>query len=434
MDRPIFNQEKIQLRSSKNILSSGDLPVYFVILLSLIVLAIREALPALGFTEILGFIKYPVAILTVLISSKAIILGWRRAGKQQRINVLSALIVVFFAIISALINPETSQLSYLAHISEWAFLTLSFTLLINKPNHVTFLLLGLLIIVLWSVLGGIWEGQGILAETNFSTDMEVGRFGGLGIDPNYFSMVMTIPFAFSFTQSMDFHGKIIKRTAYGITAAIFVFAFFWTRSRSGLISLLIMVLIIIYLKRGKGLVLSTSILLFGIFILSFVVGREGIINAYEGMIARWQALNQGTTLSRVDIWFYSLDTLFEKPVLGWGPGSMSRLINLGLYSGINNFVKPHNAWIVAAIERGLVGAGLQFLILITSFWSGAKLITAKHPVYQTLGIVLVGGVAGQFVMSLTLGGMPLGMYLITSFGLALQSMINRQEKLRVHGE
>ncbi len=403
-----------------------DRAALIVVILALIVIAIRDIhFPFL--ISILRVIKYPAAFVSLVLILPVFVASWRRAGPIQKRHVGLACLIFFCAFISAWLSEGTTSFSRLIYLAEWCFLVICGVIFVSSPGRIRLLLGGVVLLSLASLLIGLLEGPVPVQPSlvAFQDEPSLARFGGHGIDPNYFSMVLMLPVAYSFTISLDVGRRISVRLAGIFLLLLLGIAVIWTGSRSGMLSLALVLAVVVLSmgisRTGKSLILMSLV----VGMLLVIFGGERLTGIADLAVNRWVAYHEGQDLSRTTVWIASLANVIEKPVWGWGPGAVEVLLRLGLYQGVGGWVKPHNAFILTAIERGLVGVVLVILLLSFSLVATFRLSRRKdNPVVSSLGVTLFAGICGQIAMSLTLGHFPVALFIVGACGVALEARMS----------
>lgn len=108
------------------------------------------------------------------------------------------------------------------------------------------------------------------------------------------------------------------------------------------------------------------------------VDRPGFyVRAYEEMMSLYlyykssrQMTEWGSLTKRIDLWRASWEAFRERPLLGWGTGSIVKAVEYGLQkngsmlSGLN--MKPHNQFLCTMVTLG--AAGLIITVLLYAFF------------------------------------------------------------------
>ena len=402
-----------------------DRSVYMIIVMQLLVMLLREVTFNLPFIDIISYVKLPFAALVVVVVTPSLLRSWSLSANSQKKFALICISTLFSCLLSTLLNDVSARLAYVLYFVEWTFLVGSSVLIAVKPKYVRLFFVGYLAMISITVIVGMVEGVNSLYNYAVVDSLEDGRFKGVGFDPNYFAMSIMIPFAYVLAEGSCWRNSGKKRFFYLIIASFFVISLMWSRSRSGMMSLALIVFVVVYVRGVR-----TSLNMFMYMLISLVctvsiIGFNNVQNIYSDMMMRWVLEYQAGGTGRVDLWVASINNIMYKPVWGWGPGSLPFLLSSGIYQGMYGYIKPHNAWIVGAIERGLLGITLQISLLLLGMKYSWKLCRTQDLSLQSLGVALLAGLAGQGLMTLTLGGMPYGIFIVSSFSVGLYFYSNK---------
>ncbi len=132
----------------------------------------------------------------------------------------------------------------------------------------------------------------------------------------------------------------------------------------------------------------------------------------------------GAEETRLNLWRSSLDGIAARPLLGWGEGNFSRLMERhGVAGFYDSRAHAHNDFLMHAVNAGLLGlaAALALLVVVTVLlWRGRRRVAEG-------GWVLLGGVAAQVAISVaglfqvyqTDDEVEIALYLLLGCGLGL---------------
>lgn len=162
----------------------------------------------------------------------------------------------------------------------------------------------------------------------------------------------------------------------GCTTVLLMFVLF-TQSRTGILATLFSLLLLaVFIPRDKQMVFGISVIIGALFIFYLV--------ASPWMLSRLAELSFP---QRIHIWRHTLDLFSTSPIFGQGyqtefsvkvPGSSATLTS------------AHNAFLATLRDGGLVGLGLQLLILISAAKAGlTELVQRGNPIYLVL--IVYGG-------------------------------------------
>lgn len=414
--RTIFMSNATRITTSELRIPSTRIG-YVVLMLALLVMILRDSIAVIPGAEDLGLFKYLMAVVIVIILVPNLFVAWRSSTQMQQRFVVVVSLIVVLGIWSAIVNEDTTQLNYLFYLAEWGILLISTVILIKNREQATFFLRGYLLFSLVAIFAGFAQGLNTLTEIDVSLSVESDRFVGVGFDPNYFVMTVIFPLAYVFALISDNTCRLRSRLIYACVAAVIIVAVIWSGSRSGAISVAVLLILLGILRGPRSLMKLLFFSFIGLGAITVIIGFDNLMVLMSQMITRWELA--GNTISRPDIWAASVGNIAARPILGWGPGSLSNLLSSGIYIGIGGYIKPHNAWIVAGIERGLFGMALEMLLIVFGLKASAGLCRSGDHTVQTMGIALVSGIVALGVMTLTLGGMPYAIHLLCAISIAL---------------
>lgn len=211
------------------------------------------------------------------------------------------------------------------------------------------------------------------------------RFGGLYGQPNPMgaaSALYIIIFLDSFPKNFlvlpSLKNKSVITVLYGFYSSIlFVMTFFmslwalWqSNSRSALLGLIVSLTALFFMQTVKtlnkwgafGRVLLLALILFILLTSSFLSQKLSEDNL-NGLSRSGDASELTTLTGRTVLWSYLLEKIAEKPLLGYGMGSVETVsANLG-YEWATH---AHNAYIEAAVYTGYLGGAIFILFMISS--------------------------------------------------------------------
>jgi len=182
----------------------------------------------------------------------------------------------------------------------------------------------------------------------------LGNAGDFGV-----AMVVTIPFALYW---MAFEKNMVWKFIYSLMALSFVLSIVHTSSRaSGLGLLGILALIIV---RGKRKLLG---LVLGMACLVVIWGVSSDI--YKNRFYSIQSYEKDENIvTRLDLWRAGLGMIAKEPLAGVGIGHFG-MAYAGEHPGERSALAPHNIFIQAGSELGVIGLGILVLFIIGIFKS-----------------------------------------------------------------
>jgi O-antigen ligase len=175
-----------------------------------------------------------------------------------------------------------------------------------------------------------------------------------------------------------------------------------TLGRSGMIATCLgLCFVLIYYRRATRLV---GLALIGLLVL---VAVPGLSEFAWDLISRKQSAEQISSLTgRVQIWEAALELIAERPLLGWGYVSGSRVAFLSAFRWFPA-IHTHNAVIESLLTLGAIGTSVLLTLVILTF-AGLKSLmrsAADNPSLVTMiGLLIVIVADGMFTSGV--GGTP----------------------------
>jgi len=183
------------------------------------------------------------------------------------------------------------------------------------------------------------------------------------VNPNQLAWVIVsmVPFVFYLLWKAGLSGKILALLA----AAPFLYCLLLTGSRSGLLSLIFVVLAMVYFSRSRvrNLVV-VAVIAFPVALYSFGVLGSDMQTRYLSLVDD-SVDGAGTVQGRINGWFRTFDTISNNPLFGNGLGTSGET-NFHIIGGSQI---THNLYIEIIQEVGLVGFALFILFIIAMFKS-----------------------------------------------------------------
>jgi O-antigen ligase len=205
------------------------------------------------------------------------------------------------------------------------------------------------------------------------------RLIGIGIleNPNPSSFIYGFFAVLSGYYALQSLHSISRPVLLACTTILLILVLF-TQSRTGILATLFSLLLLaVFIPRNKQMVFGISVVIGTLFIFYLL--------ASPWMLSR---LTEISFPHRIHIWSHALDLFSASPIFGQGyqtafladlPGSSVTLTS------------AHNAFLATLRDGGLIGLGLQLLILTAAAKAGlAELIKKKNPIYLVL--MVYGGI------------------------------------------
>jgi O-antigen ligase len=182
----------------------------------------------------------------------------------------------------------------------------------------------------------------------------IGRFWLKNGNPNDLGFVFCI--ASIFILSMLNHQSKRLRMLFSIFIPIFFLGLILTGSRSAGIAEIVILFLYFFLINKTNLSYKIMITLCFLFIILFAYYQ---FESHFKIITRWDSQLDHRTI----IWTRAINLFYEKPWIGYGPGSFQNLVHF--YSSGLQFAAPENIIILEIVEVGIIGL-IAFSFLIFS--------------------------------------------------------------------
>ncbi|KJS15781.1 MAG: hypothetical protein VR69_11910 [Peptococcaceae bacterium BRH_c4b] len=187
--------------------------------------------------------------------------------------------------------------------------------------YVVILILSIIIYLAFPESALFWEylsRYGI----GFSGDPHVHRFVSTYLDPNYYAAIACIPLFLS----IFLYGSTNK-IHYLIISFLFIVSVFLSGSRSGIVTMVLLLAVILYKKVMMKRISIRSIFSFGIiFFLMFSFQQyyiENLTNAWNRLINIFTYAGDESALERYYSFQYGMNLFFDYPILGVGYNYLS---------------------------------------------------------------------------------------------------------------
>lgn len=373
----------------------------------------------------LSFSEYPKALYFRVVIDIAFILWmlllWKYPRYLPKLNLLSASVLLFFAVLSISaafgFNPSRSfwgsteigggLATYLHYL---AFFLLLISVFRDKEDWL-FLLRWALGVAFLSTLAGFLQQLGVAGF--YGVGVGAGRISGTLSNPVYFGayMVMAIflgiyliakesrrdwKIALGVVTVLNLLALVISGTrgafvGFGVGLAVFLaFMFFFVWSKNWRIR---------KLALGLALAGSTAMLLF--VLLEPSVESDGMLTGFSRIKT---IFDPSAIEGRFPGWETAVRAWQDRPFFGWGPESFSYLYDkyfdhhyLNHIVGYIVFFDAHNTILNYLAENGLAGAVTYLLIfglILYALWQG------RHQEGFLPTFALIGLFAGYFVQNL----------------------------------
>lgn len=354
-----------------------DINIIMIILQYLIVFR-HDTLPGSGKKIILEAIIF----IWIFFSSLYILLRYIKI--KININKLYFLYLIFIFIGGFIINFNLNVIYYMFRLIAIVF-AITAALKVNKYNkRSSQFILNLTYYLLIILQSSIWLIAIINQKLSFNITLTgVYRFGGIIVHPTTMGTISCIIIILTIAKMKENKEKYLNLCIIysSILSAIL------TNSRITLVILLLVLFMgVIYISNGLKKYLVLVFLLISMIFIGVYINNNS--EWFLNFITRNAGLSNLTDLSgRRDLWNLTDDLVREKPILGYGFGSSSMLID-NYYMGTNESAGSfENAYITCIIENGIIGItllGLSIIYLTINIYK----IKNKNVRFQYIMIVI----------------------------------------------
>ncbi|MFJ8260432.1 O-antigen ligase family protein [Rummeliibacillus sp. NPDC094406] len=310
---------------------------------------------------------YQLFVLTIIVT----LLSMTIRKNQILLNNSHLIILIFlmnFMIVNLLTPLKVDRgyfLSYLLYICLYLVMTLQnynakdIYNLISAYTHSALIMALMVILIRHNYYAG-----------DFSYRYTVKFRGNETIDPNYLAAYIVIPALFAFKRWL-MPVKKNKKIYYAFITIIISFSILLTGSRAALISLSIgaTIMLYYYLFKYKRVTVNTLIKIFVIILISVGLLLIAINMLPQAVMSRLfeSSYNDGSNQLRISHWIAAMDSIGEKPILGYGALETKNIL---LYS-IHHYGDVHSTILSFWLQTGLVGL-LCIILLYIRIWIALK--------------------------------------------------------------
>ncbi len=330
----------------------------------------------------------------------AVFLGWLFRRKERIIfslNIKLSLILLGLMVLSSFTAVASSTISFQDNIKVLKIFVFMF-LLINlltsyKRINITMwiIMIGVLyyvkvILVKYFIYGAASEGIRVNAPG-------LGQSGGA----NYLAMMLCMTFPFLFCKLME--GEKKEKIVSLIALPLWIISLVATGSRSGFLSIGVMLFILIFLYRKK---LSVWIMA----ILGGVSASVLIPSYYWSWINTIPNYNQeASAMLRIKAWTASIQIFKDYPLIGIGQNNFELIIGRYVPELLN--MVSHNMLITALLEIGIFGFIIVILILFFIIKRLGEVARLKNTRMATLSNAIWVALIGYLINGLFHTGLTL---------------------------
>jgi O-antigen ligase len=184
------------------------------------------------------------------------------------------------------------------------------------------------------------------------------------INPNQLAWIVVTTLAFLYFLGL--HGNRIEKFYFFFITPVFIYALILTGSRSGLLSLIFLIIVLALLgKRKKQRMVVFSAILIPIAIFVFGKMPYELSDRYKSIIDSGAA-SRGTVQGRVQGLKETLSTITDRPIVGHGLGTSGET-NANILQWRNR--PTHNLYIEIMQELGILGL-IFFIIFVKNIIYG----------------------------------------------------------------
>ena len=294
-------------------------------------------------------------------------------------------------------------------------LVTAFALLLRRDSHIyppplTLIAYALLMVVtadLSATLGAPYVELGLLVATiavyvTLAKRVPVNAFLAAFRDVVVAASLLSLVIYFGGLQPAEFVGRYapnifgapplsglfphkIEAGVIAVLAAIALATVPYRRASRTLMALALLATILLLSGSGSGMLLA-GVAAAMLFVARFRPGTRLLMIVSAALLAGVLALVAGdaalgaagsltgrseTLTGRTDLWRTALNLFSEKPIFGWGYGSLfgdtGLLARNGMATGGANYVAPHfhNSYLQSLAESGVLGMGMLLLLAVT---------------------------------------------------------------------
>ncbi|NIZ01279.1 O-antigen ligase family protein [Thalassospira lucentensis] len=210
----------------------------------------------------------------------------------------------------------------------------------------------------------------------FAKTAHLSDWTGSFANRNAFAVLMVLGIIASLScfmrqTSMSIGKRLDQQGGWLALAMVFGFALLQSHSRSGLViaGLCLIVFGCLHIPTSRW----SHRALIGLGLAGIAAfGRVLIALTSPEVAARFADLARRDLIQRDDAWASAIDAIMARPITGFGPGSIARVMDHFATPGLNtdaNWFSSHNLWLDLALTLGIP---MMLLVLITALYAGVK--------------------------------------------------------------
>ena len=213
-------------------------------------------------------------------------------------------------------------------------------------------------------------------------------------DPNHFGTSLILPFIFSLNKYFRERPRAFTLAECGVILTAIVL----TGSRGAVAGVICAVLFLIWnekrMKPRQLVLLATAVMVFLLFLDH--IAPEQLLMRYT-----FDSILESQGSGRFGIWYFALEAFKKHPLIGWGYGTFSYLASGGISANVtlppSIGAMPHNIYLQALTELGVLGFSLLLVALILHFHRALG-FAKKNPFYRASTAALVGIAVSSFTL------------------------------------
>ncbi len=361
---------------------------------------------------------------------------WRHKKLNSRVLLLFAALFITM-ILTGLTGINMDNSMFAMHLYMKGFiLTLLIYLFVNSRRDVERLAIYYLA---GALIGTAWIAWEFFTDTFSGGDEWTKRAAGLRADPNNTAMLLVVAIPIAWHFGLKATHKPLKLAIYA-TIPLIMWGMALTGSRGGLLALVLVLLLIIMNKPTIKKSMAALITL--IIIVATAPGV--LLDRADTLVNESEASKDGSMNTRADLLFTGLNVIFQKPIMGVGPGNIGQAIVAYKYRGDveahvpsylfgEEFTVAHNLFLEIFGELGIFG-GAMFLSVVyfalRSYWHSHQLAKRNNE-YFSLAYALLVSMTGFLFAGLFLSqGKESILWFLLGMGLAYPATSGRKRRRR----
>jgi len=357
----------------------------------------------------------------LLLVAMGLLIADPQAKKFISLPVSGALLafMLSYALSAAFASP------YPIHWYKWAEELWLKTLLVSIPvvvgvhrQHALRVLKVSLVFAFITAMYAIWQHfSGIDLVRDRSLMTEFGHNEVVGFFGHKLSYGGQVLIYLLLVLALVINGTELKnKFIWGLGGLLLATALLWSHARSPLLGVLVGCLVFVIAQKGRRRLSSLGVVLLPILTIVLVPSLQEHFR---------RAFSINRNITRVNLWESSLEAIKARPLLGFGPGNFSNMMEKYEVAGFyNTRAHSHNDFLMHGVNGGLLGllfALVLIAVVTTIMW---RLWKSGSPyAWVGLGAVAIQAgicVAGLFQVYQTDDEVEMLLYFVFGCALALQ--------------